>query len=253
MLEAFMRRPGELLTRDALLGLLWDHAYENRSNVVDVYVRYLREKIDRPYGRSLARDRARPRVPAGPGVRRPGVRLRVAGAFALAMALLLDRRRPRDPRRPARRDHRRDRRDARDAGDGGRAAARRPRPAAARAHRGASTTPGRRSRRSSARGRRSWSRRPGCRARRCSTPRGAARPPTASRCGCPASTSSPTRATRRSTPRRSRRPASEPFEDDRARVLARTVTAGGTQLRDHLGRDARGPRGRGPGARRACC
>ena len=52
MLEAFMRRPGELLTRDALLGLLWDHAYENRSNVVDVYVRYLREKIDRPFGRT---------------------------------------------------------------------------------------------------------------------------------------------------------------------------------------------------------
>jgi two-component system, OmpR family, response regulator len=52
MLEAFMRRPGELLTRDALLGLVWDHAYENRSNVVDVYVRYLREKIDRPYGRA---------------------------------------------------------------------------------------------------------------------------------------------------------------------------------------------------------
>jgi two-component system OmpR family response regulator len=52
MLEAFMRRPGELLTRDALLGLVWDHAYENRSNVVDVYVRYLREKIDRPYDRS---------------------------------------------------------------------------------------------------------------------------------------------------------------------------------------------------------
>ena len=40
-----------MLTRDALLELLWDHAYENRSNVVDVYVRYLREKIDRPYGR----------------------------------------------------------------------------------------------------------------------------------------------------------------------------------------------------------
>jgi two-component system OmpR family response regulator len=52
VLEAFMRRPGELLTRDALLGLVWDHAYENRSNVVDVYVRYLREKIDRPYGRT---------------------------------------------------------------------------------------------------------------------------------------------------------------------------------------------------------
>jgi two-component system OmpR family response regulator len=47
MLEAFMRRPGELLTRDALLGLVWDHAYENRSNVVDVYVGYLRDKIGR--------------------------------------------------------------------------------------------------------------------------------------------------------------------------------------------------------------
>jgi two-component system OmpR family response regulator len=52
MLEAFMRRPGEVLSRDALLGLLWDHAYENRSNVVDVYVRYLREKVDRPFGRT---------------------------------------------------------------------------------------------------------------------------------------------------------------------------------------------------------
>ena len=52
MLEAFMRRPGELLTRETLLGLLWDHAYENKSNVVDVYVRYLREKVDRPFGRS---------------------------------------------------------------------------------------------------------------------------------------------------------------------------------------------------------
>ena len=41
-------------------GSLWDHAYENRSNVVDVYVRYLREKIDRPYGRtSLATVRGR--------------------------------------------------------------------------------------------------------------------------------------------------------------------------------------------------
>jgi two-component system OmpR family response regulator len=28
----------------------WDFGYENRSNVVDVYVRYLREKIDRPFG-----------------------------------------------------------------------------------------------------------------------------------------------------------------------------------------------------------
>jgi two-component system OmpR family response regulator len=51
MLEAFMRRPGEVLTRTQLLDLVWDHAYDNRSNVVDVYVRYLREKVDRPFGR----------------------------------------------------------------------------------------------------------------------------------------------------------------------------------------------------------
>ena len=42
----------------------WDIGYENRSNVVDVYVRYLREKIDRPFGVRLARDGARRRLPA---------------------------------------------------------------------------------------------------------------------------------------------------------------------------------------------
>jgi two-component system OmpR family response regulator len=40
-----------VLTRDQLLGGAWDMSFETRSNVVDVYVRYLREKIDRPYGR----------------------------------------------------------------------------------------------------------------------------------------------------------------------------------------------------------
>jgi two-component system OmpR family response regulator len=52
LLEAFMRRPGDVLSRDRLLEHAWDYAYENRSNVVDVYVRYLREKIDRPFGRT---------------------------------------------------------------------------------------------------------------------------------------------------------------------------------------------------------
>ncbi len=52
MLETFMRRPGEVLSRYQLLEHCWDYAYENRSNVVDVYVRYLREKIDRPFGRN---------------------------------------------------------------------------------------------------------------------------------------------------------------------------------------------------------
>jgi two-component system OmpR family response regulator len=50
LLEAFMRRPGEVLDRLQLLEQAWDYEYENRSNVVDVYVRYLRTKIDRPFG-----------------------------------------------------------------------------------------------------------------------------------------------------------------------------------------------------------
>ncbi|MFN8110112.1 MAG: response regulator transcription factor [Thermoleophilia bacterium] len=50
LLEAFMRAPGLVLTRTQLLDRAWEHDYENRSNVVDVYVRYLREKIDRPFG-----------------------------------------------------------------------------------------------------------------------------------------------------------------------------------------------------------
>ena len=51
MLEVFMRRPGQVLSRLHLLEHCWDYGYENRSNVVDVYIRYLREKIDRPFGR----------------------------------------------------------------------------------------------------------------------------------------------------------------------------------------------------------
>ena len=49
LLETFMRRPGEVLSRYQLLEHAWDYEYENRSNVVDVYVRYLREKVDRPF------------------------------------------------------------------------------------------------------------------------------------------------------------------------------------------------------------
>jgi two-component system, OmpR family, response regulator len=52
LLETFMRRPGEVLSRYLLLEHCWDYTYENRSNVVDVYVRYLREKVDRPFGRT---------------------------------------------------------------------------------------------------------------------------------------------------------------------------------------------------------
>jgi len=51
LLELFLRHAGETLTRVQLLDGAWDMAFESRSNVVDVYVRYLREKIDRPFGR----------------------------------------------------------------------------------------------------------------------------------------------------------------------------------------------------------
>jgi two-component system OmpR family response regulator len=51
MLEVFMRRPGQVLSRLHLLEHCWDYGYENRSNVVDVYIRYLRDKVDRPFGK----------------------------------------------------------------------------------------------------------------------------------------------------------------------------------------------------------
>ena len=52
LLEVFMRHPGEVLSRFQLLEGAWDTEYEHRSNVIDVYVRYLRRKIDLPFGRS---------------------------------------------------------------------------------------------------------------------------------------------------------------------------------------------------------
>jgi two-component system OmpR family response regulator len=52
LLETMMRRPGMVFDRSTLLEYAWDYGYENRSNVVDVYIRYLREKVDRPFGRT---------------------------------------------------------------------------------------------------------------------------------------------------------------------------------------------------------
>lgn len=52
LLEAFMRRPGQVLSRFELLEHAWDFNYENRSNVIEVYISYLRDKIDRPFGTS---------------------------------------------------------------------------------------------------------------------------------------------------------------------------------------------------------
>jgi two-component system OmpR family response regulator len=45
LLETFMRRPGQVLSQMQLLEAVWDLGYEQKSNVVEVYVRYLRKKI----------------------------------------------------------------------------------------------------------------------------------------------------------------------------------------------------------------
>jgi two-component system OmpR family response regulator len=71
LLELFMRRPGIVLSRLQLLDGAWDMAFESQSNVVDVYVRYLREKIDRPFGRESLET-----------VRGVGYRLRADGGAA---------------------------------------------------------------------------------------------------------------------------------------------------------------------------
>jgi two-component system OmpR family response regulator len=50
LLECFMKRAGQVLSRLFLVEHAWDFAYENRSNVVDVYIRRLRRKVDEPFG-----------------------------------------------------------------------------------------------------------------------------------------------------------------------------------------------------------
>jgi two-component system, OmpR family, response regulator len=55
LLECFMRRPGEVLSRTWLLEQVWDFVFDGDPHVVTVYVGYLREKIDIPFGRSTLR------------------------------------------------------------------------------------------------------------------------------------------------------------------------------------------------------
>jgi two-component system OmpR family response regulator len=49
LLELFMRQPGSVLSRFELLESAWDNEYENRSNVIAVHIRQLREAIDKPF------------------------------------------------------------------------------------------------------------------------------------------------------------------------------------------------------------
>ena len=51
LLETFMRHAGYVLSRTQLLEQAWEYDFEHRSNVVEVYIRYLRRKIDLPFGR----------------------------------------------------------------------------------------------------------------------------------------------------------------------------------------------------------
>ncbi len=50
LLETFMRHPGSVLTRTQLLEQAWEYDFAHRSNVIEVYMRYLRRKIDVPFG-----------------------------------------------------------------------------------------------------------------------------------------------------------------------------------------------------------
>jgi two-component system, OmpR family, response regulator len=55
LLEFLMRHPGQVLTRTAMLEHVWDYRFGGDSNVVDVYIGYLRRKLDEPFGPPLIR------------------------------------------------------------------------------------------------------------------------------------------------------------------------------------------------------
>ncbi|WP_109508532.1 response regulator transcription factor [Nocardioides speluncae] len=71
LLEYLMRHPGEALTRSRIIEHVWDFAYDGGSNVVDVYIGYVRDKIDRPFGLDSIQT-----------VRGVGYRMRAAAAAA---------------------------------------------------------------------------------------------------------------------------------------------------------------------------
>ncbi len=95
LLEALIRRPGIVHTRAQLLERCWDAAYEARSNIVDVYIRYLRDKIDRPFGVTSLETIRVPDTGCArteDGMRSPAewpIRWRLTLVFSAAMALVL--------------------------------------------------------------------------------------------------------------------------------------------------------------------
>lgn len=51
LLEFLMRRPGEVVAKAEILDHVWDFDFDGDDNIIEVYVRYLRRKIDIPFGR----------------------------------------------------------------------------------------------------------------------------------------------------------------------------------------------------------
>ena len=52
LLEFLLRRQGQVLSKREILGHVWDFDFDGDPNIVEVYVRRLRDKVDRPYGRA---------------------------------------------------------------------------------------------------------------------------------------------------------------------------------------------------------
>jgi two-component system OmpR family response regulator len=52
LLEYLLRRPGEVVSKREILAHVWDYDFEGDPNVIEVYIRHLRNKLDRPFGRA---------------------------------------------------------------------------------------------------------------------------------------------------------------------------------------------------------
>jgi DNA-binding response OmpR family regulator len=53
LIEYFMRNPNQVLTRTMIAERVWDYTFDSFTNIIDVYVNYLRKKIDRDYDKKL--------------------------------------------------------------------------------------------------------------------------------------------------------------------------------------------------------
>jgi heavy metal response regulator len=53
LLEYFMRNPNQTLTRTMIAEHVWDYTFDSFTNIIDVYVNYLRKKVDRDFDKKL--------------------------------------------------------------------------------------------------------------------------------------------------------------------------------------------------------